>query len=75
MGWCSGTPIFDAVYGYINRNSNIPQDEKIAILKVLTDAMEDHDWDCQDDSKYAGKVLWEKVMKELHPDWDWSETE
>lgn len=71
MGWCSGTGIFDAVYEHLDLASDIPQSEKIAILIVLADAMENHDWDCQSDSEYSDKSMWKSVMKDLHPDWDW----
>jgi hypothetical protein len=69
MGWCSGTPIFDAVYKQVVGNFNIPETEQVQILAALADAMEDHDWDCQDDSDYAGEPIFERVMKQLHPDW------
>lgn len=69
MGWCSATRIFDAVAGELLNEE--PKDTK-ATLKELAMALEDGDWDCQCDSAYWDHPVVQEVMKELHPDWDWS---
>jgi hypothetical protein len=68
MGWCSGTEIFDPVAKYII-NSEMPAQSKRDLLKVLINALEDHDWDCQQDSGYYNFPIVERAFLELHPDW------
>lgn len=69
MGWCSGTEVFDKVVAYILK-STLTTADKAGLIRILTEALENHDWDCQDDSIYANNPLVSKVMAELHPDWD-----
>jgi hypothetical protein len=66
MGWCSGTPIFDAVASALLDDK--PTDKK-ALLRTVIEAMEDQDWDCQEDSAYWDHPLVREAMKELHPSW------
>jgi hypothetical protein len=70
MGWCSGTPIFDAVAKFVIESSQ-PEQAKVDVLKTLAEAMENEDWDCQDDSDYRDHPIVKRVLHELHPDWDW----
>lgn len=72
MGWCSGTVIFDNVVGFVLK-SEAPAEDKKALIKVLIDALEDEDWDCQNDSDYIDDPLVDAVMRRLHPDWEWDE--
>lgn len=68
MGWCSGTEIFDAVAKYVV-STDQPEDVQVNLLLTLADAMEDMDWDCQQDSAYYDHPIVQKVMRSLHPDW------
>lgn len=70
MGWCSATLIFDNVCDALLAEK--PADKKDTI-RALIAALEDGDWDCQQDSAYWDNPLVREVMKELHPDWDWSD--
>jgi len=72
MGWCSATDIFDAI-GKLVLPSKLTDDEKSTIMGVLANALEEQDWDCQSDSRYFDNPIVVKLMKKLHPDWDWSE--
>ena len=68
MGFCSGTEIFDPVVKAI-LEVPIPDASKIRILTDLVDALENHDWDCQEDSHYYEHPLVQAVMRAAHPDW------
>jgi len=68
MGWCSGTELFDAVAESII-NSPLTRKEKVKILVTLIEAMEDQDWDCQQDSRYWNEPLVAAAMKVVHPSW------
>lgn len=66
MGWCSGTEIFDSVV------AALVDEEKPDVettIKQLINALEDGDWDCQQDSAYWGHPLVNKAFKDLHPSW------
>lgn len=67
MGWCSGTQIFDDVASVLlgKKKTKTPKE----VLKLLAKAMEDMDWDCQQDSDYWDHPIVKEVFKELHPDW------
>jgi len=73
MGWCSGTTIFDKVAGFI-LDCDYSEVQKFAVIMCLIDALEDDDWDCQDDSRYIDNPIVQRAMLELHPTW-YSETE
>jgi hypothetical protein len=66
MGWCSGTSIFDAVAEFVLKTDR-PDDEKSEVLFVLADAMASEDWDCEDDSAYAGEPLVKAVFIRVWP--------
>lgn len=70
MGWCSGTDVFDKI-GYFILYSKMSDELKHDIMLVVADTLEDHDWDCQNDSEYWTHPIVVEVMKELHPNWDW----
>ncbi len=70
MGWCSATVIFDNVCdGLLGEGKDKQTPEQV--IRALAVALEDGDWDCQPDSAYWGHPVVRKVMKELHPHWDW----
>ena len=71
MGFCSGTDIFDPVIKVIieSTNADISPTSKVVVVKSLINALEDHDWDCQDDSTYYNHPIVKQAMRELHPDW------
>lgn len=73
MGWCSGTPIFDKVFKAVMKESGMDDGERFQILLTLADALEDQDWDCQDDSKYRKHPMFKRVMWTLHDDWEEAE--
>jgi hypothetical protein len=66
MGWCSATVIFDQIAKIVL--SDQPIDKK-AVLKTVIKALEDGDWDCQQDSDYWDDPIVQSVMRELHPRW------
>lgn len=66
MGWCSATIIFDKVAGALLDDQ--PPDKK-SVLKVVIDALEDGDWDCQQDSAYWSHPLIQEIFREMHPRW------
>lgn len=68
MGWSGGTEIFDRVAKdlmYIHNNvydTDIPMYQVLNILSNLKGALEDQDWDTQNESQYwthpvIGKIL------------------
>ena len=67
MGWCSGTKLFDIIVESLidKKRTKTPKE----VIKILTEVMEDMDWDCQQDSRYWNHPLIQDVFKELHPDW------
>lgn len=77
MGFCSGTDIFDPVAKYV-LESSLTDEQKSGVIRALIVALEDHDWDCQDDSAYVSHPIVQEVLEELHPDEDfrdWSYNE
>lgn len=74
MGFCSGTRVFDPMVEFILKSSQT-DDEKVEAIKVLIEALEDMDWDCQYDSDYIDDPLVDRAFVALHPDWheddDW----
>lgn len=66
MGWCSATRIFDSVCdGILNEG----ECDKRDVIKELAAALENSDWDCQQDSDFWDHPIVKDVMKELHPSW------
>ncbi len=74
MGWCSGTVIFDDICDALLSEKK-PKPTPEQTIRALAAALEDGDWDCQQDSAYWDHPVVRKVMKELHPDWDWDDIE
>lgn len=72
MGWASGTAVFDLICDAILQDAPRKLIEEEMIRALIT-ALESHDWDCQQDSRYWKHPLVRKVMQGLHPEWDWSE--
>lgn len=71
MGWCSATDIFDPVVKHIlSHNNKQSDDDKVAVIKVLIEALEAEDWDCQDDSAHYDAPLVRRAFREVHPDWE-----
>lgn len=66
MGWCSATIIFDQIAAALLDDK--PMDKRAA-LKALIEALEDGDWDCQQDSEYWEHPLVQEIMRERHPRW------
>lgn len=73
MGFCSGTDIFDPVVGYILK-SDLSDEVKEELIWHLVDALYDHDWDCETDSRYWNDPIVRKVFKRF-PSWDDEESE
>jgi hypothetical protein len=71
MGWCSGTEVFDPIAGALLGSLEGKQINVESVLKVVIEACENGDWDCQQDSKYWDHPIVQKLMRELHPDWEW----
>lgn len=65
MGWCGGTDVFDDVMKEILKTKPL----NTRLVKTLINALENHDWDCQSDSRYFDKREVRQVFEELHPDW------
>lgn len=68
MGWCSGTPLFDAVVGKL-LSLDVPQDKKEEVILALSEAMWNQDWDCESDSEYYDEPIVRGVWLKAHPDW------
>ena len=66
MGWCSGTEVFDAVVGHI-LHSRIYSDYEL--IRILVEALEDLDWDCQSDCADWDHPVVRAVFHDLHPEW------
>lgn len=69
MGWCSGTPIFDAVAKEVLNNSDLTEEQQATILTVLIKAMWSQDWDCEQDSAYYEHPVVESIFRKLEPEW------
>jgi hypothetical protein len=69
MGFCSGTQIFDDVLDFV-LNSKMSKDDQYDVVLHLAKALEDHDWDCQDESRHWEHKLVHRAFLELNPDWD-----
>ncbi len=69
MGWCSGTDVFDPVAKKILEMPQLKAKTKIELLKVLIEALEHKDWDCESDSAYYDNPLVQLAFEELHPEW------
>lgn len=70
MGWCSGTEVFDGVLASLLAKSKTED-----VIRKLILTLEDMDWDCHSDSNYFTHPIVQKVLRELHPDWEWESEE
>lgn len=69
MGWSSATMIFDSVCDTVLADGDKkPTPEET--IRALAAALESADWDSQQESAYWENPVVRKVMKELHPHWD-----
>jgi hypothetical protein len=68
MGWASGTDVFDAVAGEILGETGAVS--RTRVIRALVEALEDNDWDTQNESEFYDHPIVRRVMRELHPDWD-----
>lgn len=68
MGWCSATEIFDKVLAEII-DTDLPEENQERVVRVLIDALEEGDWDCQQDSSYYDHPFVREIFEDLHPDW------
>jgi len=68
MGWCSATQIFDDVCDALLGEGENKLTKKAALTAIIS-ALEDGDWDCQQDSRYWDHPLVQKIMRKLHPEW------
>lgn len=69
MGWCNATEIFDAACrGILGDRQKITQGATKA-LGIIIDNLEDHDWDCQQDSEYWDHPIVQQLFKDRHPEW------
>jgi hypothetical protein len=69
MGFCSGTDIFDPMVEAILNLQSVSDRQRRDVIRALVIALEDHDWDCQSESRYYDNWHVQRVFKELHPDW------
>ncbi len=68
MGFCSGTQIFDDAMEEILK-IELPEAKQILIVMALIDALDNHDWDCHQDSAYYENPIVNRAIQNLHPDW------
>lgn len=64
MGWCSGTIVFDAVCDALFVEDADGCSKEYAI-KALIEALQDSDWDCENESEYFDNPLVKKCFIEL----------
>lgn len=69
MGFCSGTDIFDPIVKIILDCQETSATDKQRILRALIQALWDHDWDCEEDSRYYRHPFVLPLFRELRPDW------
>jgi len=69
MGWCSGTDVFDPVVKEILKIKELSDNKKKHLIRTLIFALEDKDWDCQNESHYWNNRIVRSVFKEEYPEW------
>lgn len=67
MGWSGGSELFPKIWNAVE--PLLDSSKKVHVCKIIISAMEDHDWDTQDEVKHMPYV--KQALVELHPDWDW----
>jgi hypothetical protein len=63
MGNCGLTEVFDPVIKVLLDNKQVKRKK---VIKVLIQALEQKDWDCQTDSVYYEHPLVNKVFRDLY---------
>ena len=70
MGFGSGVDIFDEIASAIIEADDLSNDHKAGILAIVIEALENHDWDTQDDARgYHEPGPVREAFKKVHPDW------
>ena len=69
MGWCSGDRLLGSVWS--NIRLHIPKEARVEVLKRMIGEFENFDMDCWD--CIEGFPEGKKAIRELHPDWNWSD--
>jgi len=67
MGWTGGTGIMQAAIAGAD-DAGLDALERAALYKRLLDALEDLDWDTQDECMGEDPVF-DAVLRAQHPDW------
>lgn len=68
MGWCSGSEVaFDVLRSTKDMKD---QEERFKVVLEIFKSLEHMDWDCQSDVEQD--EMGRRVLRHLHPDWDWS---
>jgi len=63
MGWANGTEIFDKVVkSLLEGDEELNSDKSITVIKVLVEALEDRDWDCQYESNYWSHYIIGRIL-------------
>lgn len=71
MGWASGTDIAEAVIKAVLEH--VPEAEtRKKIYRPIVEAMEEADWDTHNEV-YTLDEVFDDLLREMHPDWDWDE--
>ena len=68
MGWASGSDVMSAVIYGLNKKIDDEEIRKI-VYRILIDALEDQDWDTQEDN-FGEDVAYDEALREAHPTWD-----
>jgi len=68
MGWGSGSSLMGAVIQALDEECK-DATARQKIYRMVINAFEDHDWDCQDECLGIDPAF-DKALKGLHPDWD-----
>lgn len=68
MGFCSGTQIFDDTVKTI-LETDASDETKVAIIAALIEALNRHDWDCEDDTNYLHEPLVKKAFIYVNPEY------
>lgn len=67
MGWASGSRIMNEIIGAVQPHV-ADQAAREAIYRPIIDALEDSDWDTQDESMGLDPAF-DAVLRGMHPDW------
>ncbi|MHA1961821.1 MAG: hypothetical protein ACW99U_16480 [Candidatus Thorarchaeota archaeon] len=68
MGWCSGTDLFDDIAGEL---FSLELDEEVTrekLRNIIID-FQNNDWDCEQESMYAGVPIFDNALKEADEYW------